>query len=97
MPRRTHLYNAVQLDVVHALPDLISAGLTALMVDTTLMNVEQTTQAVARVVRARNVANSSGSAIAKRRERQAVICSGGFRSASGSIGLSQCVLESQLT
>lgn len=62
---RTHLYNAVQLDVVHALPDLISAGLTALMVDTTLMNVEQTTQAVARVVRARNVANSSGSAIAK--------------------------------
>ena len=62
---RTHLYNAVQLDMVHALPDLISAGLTALMVDTTLMNVEQTTQAVARVVRARNVANSSGSAIAK--------------------------------
>ncbi|WP_225749511.1 DUF3656 domain-containing protein [Paraeggerthella sp. Marseille-Q4926] len=62
---RTHLYNAVQLDVVHALPDLISAGLTALMVDTTFMNVEQTTQAVARVVRARNVANSSGSAIAK--------------------------------
>ena len=62
---RSHLYNAVQLDVVHAIPDLINAGLTALMVDTTLMNVEETTKAVARAVRARNVANSSGSSIAK--------------------------------
>ena len=62
---RSHLYNAVQLDVVHAMPDLINAGLTRLMVDTTLMIVEVTTKAVARVVRARNVANSSGSSIAK--------------------------------
>ncbi|BAK44082.1 U32 family peptidase [Eggerthella sp. YY7918] len=62
---RSHLYNGVQLDVAHTVPDLVSAGVTALMVDTTLMNVEETTKAVARAVRARNVANASGNAIAK--------------------------------
>ncbi len=62
---RSHIYNAVQLDVVHAMPDLINAGLTYLMVDTTLMNVEETSRAVAHVVRARNVANSNGVALTK--------------------------------
>lgn len=62
---RSHLYNGVQLDVVHAMPDLMGAGLSMLMVDTTLMNVEETTKAVARAVRARNVANASGNPIAK--------------------------------
>lgn len=60
---RSHLYNGVQLDIVHAVPDLINAGISAFMVDTTLMNVEETTEAVARVVRARNVALSDGNSI----------------------------------
>ncbi len=62
---RSHLYNGVQLDVAHAMPDLVHAGVTMLMVDTTLMNVEETTEAVRRAVRARNVAHADGNAIAK--------------------------------
>ncbi|OUO87123.1 peptidase U32 [Gordonibacter sp. An230] len=62
---RSHLYNGVQLDVAHAVPDLVRAGIGALMVDTTLMNVEETTRAVARAVRARSVAHASGDAIGK--------------------------------
>ena len=41
---RSHLYNGVQLDVAHALPDLVHAGVSVLMVDATLMNVEETTR-----------------------------------------------------
>lgn len=62
---RSHLYNGVELDVAHTVPDLMHAGLTMLMVDTTLMNVEETSKAVARVVRARSVANADGNALAK--------------------------------
>ena len=62
---RSHLFNGVQLDIAHTMSDLMSAGITAVMVDTTLMNVEQTTQAVARAVRARSVAHASGNNIAK--------------------------------
>jgi putative protease len=42
----------VQLDAVPALPELISAGVSSFMVDTTLMNAEQTAQAVSRAVHA---------------------------------------------
>ncbi len=62
---RSHLYNGVRLDVAHAVPDLMRAGLSMLMVDTTLMNVEETAKAVGRAVRARSVANADGNAIAK--------------------------------
>ncbi|MEF9876538.1 MAG: DUF3656 domain-containing protein [Gordonibacter sp.] len=62
---RGHLYNGVTLDVAHAMPDLIGAGLSAFMVDTTLMNVEETSAAVARAVRARDVALRDGNAVAK--------------------------------
>lgn len=62
---RSHLFNGVQLDVAQTLPDLIHAGVSAFMVDTTLMNVEETTKAVQRAVRARNVAHADGNAIAK--------------------------------
>lgn len=62
---RSHLFNGVELDVAHTMSDLMSVGITAVMVDTTLMNVEQTTQAVARAVRARSVAHASGNNIAK--------------------------------
>ena len=62
---RSHLYNSVQLDVVHALPDIIQAGVSWLMVDATMLNVEEATQAVQRVVRARNIAHAQGAALPK--------------------------------
>ncbi|WP_139650508.1 DUF3656 domain-containing U32 family peptidase [Raoultibacter phocaeensis] len=65
---RSHLYNAVSLDVAHALPDLIDAGVSAVMVDTSLMNVEETTKAVQRAVRARDIALSGGNSVSKAAE-----------------------------
>lgn len=62
---RSHLYNAVQLDVAHAAPDLIAAGVSAFMVDTTLLNVDQTSKAVARAVRARDIALKSGDKVSR--------------------------------
>lgn len=62
---RSHLYNSVPLDVVHALPELISAGVTTFMVDATLMNSEVTAQTVGRTVRALKVALTDGNPVAK--------------------------------
>ena len=62
---RSHLYNGVVLDVAHAMPDLMNAGLSWVMVGATLMTSAQTTEAVARAVRARSVAHASGNAIGK--------------------------------
>ncbi|RDB63907.1 peptidase U32 [Gordonibacter sp. 28C] len=62
---RSHVYNGVVLDVAQVVPDLIAAGVSALMVDATLMNGEETASAVARAVRARDVAQRDGNALAK--------------------------------
>ena len=62
---RSHLYNAVALDIAHLAPELIRAGISAFMVDTTLMNVSQTSKAVARAVRARDIALKSGDKVSK--------------------------------
>lgn len=62
---RSHLYNAVPLDLTHLLPDLIAAGIDEVMVDATLMNVEETTDAVQRTVRARKRALEDGVALGK--------------------------------
>ncbi len=62
---RGHLYNSVQLDIAHLVPDLMSAGISALMVDTTLMNVEEAAAAVARVVRARDIARKGDNRVGK--------------------------------
>lgn len=62
---RSHLYNAVQLDAAHLACELIGAGVSAFMVDTTLMNVEQTTKAVSRVVRARDIAAKGSNSLPK--------------------------------
>ena len=53
---RSHLYNAVRLDATHLACELIAAGVSAFMVDTTLLNVQQTTEIVARAVHARDIA-----------------------------------------
>ena len=63
---RSHLYNGIELDLVASLPDLIDAGVSAIMVDTTFMSVKTTSDAVARAVRARDMALSEHRALAKR-------------------------------
>ncbi len=62
---RSHLYNSVPLDIAHTMPELLAAGVSAFLVDTTLMNGEEAAQAVGRAVRALAVARSDGNAIAK--------------------------------
>lgn len=62
---RSHIYNAVEMDIAHTVPDLIQAGISALLVDTTLMNVAETTKKVARAVRARDIAQKSGDRVSK--------------------------------
>ena len=62
---RSHLYNAVCLDVAHVAPELIRAGVSAFMVDTTCMTVEETTRAVKRALRARDIALRSGDTVSK--------------------------------
>lgn len=62
---RSHLYNAVQMDVAHLMPEIIGAGVSAVLVDTTLMNVKETTEKVARAVRARDIAQKDGNKVAK--------------------------------
>ena len=63
---RSHVYNAVPLDIAHLVPDLLQVGVGALMVDTTMMNTSETTDAVARAVRARDVAIKHGNAIGRK-------------------------------
>ena len=62
---RSHLYNAVEMDIAHLAPELIQAGVSAFMVDTTLMNVAETTKKVSRAVRARDIALKSGDKVSK--------------------------------
>lgn len=62
---RSHLYNSVRLDVAHAFPDLVHAGVTWFMVDASLMTVDETAAAVTRAVKARNVANAQGATLPK--------------------------------
>lgn len=63
---RSHLYNAVEFEVAHAVPDLIRAGVSALMVDATMMNVAETKKAVERTIRARDIALKSGDKVSKK-------------------------------
>ena len=49
---RGHLYNAVPLDVAHAVPDLLGAGLVGFAVDTTLMGEREAEDEFYRVRRA---------------------------------------------
>lgn len=62
---RSHLYNAVPLDIAHLAPDLIAAGVSAFLVDTTMMNVSEVSKKVARAVRARDIALKGGNSVSK--------------------------------
>ena len=52
---RTHLYNGVELDGVPTLCDLQAAGVSAFMVDTTLLERDEAAAAVKRALRARGL------------------------------------------
>ena len=43
---RSHLYNAVELDIASSMPELLAAGISSYMVDATLMNAEETAHSV---------------------------------------------------
>lgn len=62
---RSHLYNAVQMDVAHLMPEIIGAGVSTVLVDATMMNVKETTEKVARAVRARDIAQKDGNKVSK--------------------------------
>ncbi len=63
---RSHLYNGIELDAAGALPDLIDVGVSAFMVDTTLMTKQEAESAVGRIVRACDLALSEHRAVQKR-------------------------------
>ena len=63
---RSHLYNGIELDIAQNIVDLIDIGITAVMVDTTLMDKKGASEAVSRAVRARDLALSERKAISKR-------------------------------
>ena len=63
---RSHLYNGIELDLSASIPDLVSIGISALMVDTTLMDKRAASEAVARALRARDMAMSGQQGVAKK-------------------------------
>lgn len=63
---RSHLFNGVELDAVPTMPDLMDIGISAVMVDTTLLDKKAAADAVARVRRAREAALSEHKALSKR-------------------------------
>lgn len=62
---RAHLYNGVPLDNVPAIPELIEAGVTSFMLDSTLLNAEETAQQTGRLRKALEVFVASGDALHK--------------------------------
>lgn len=63
---RSHLYNGVELDAVPVISDLSDIGISAVMVDTTLLDKKATADAVGRARRARDLAASEHRAVGKR-------------------------------
>lgn len=63
---RSHLYNGIELDAIPALVDLIDMGVTAVMVDTTLMDKKSCTSAVGRALRAVELAFNEHRSLEKR-------------------------------
>lgn len=62
---RSHLYNSVTLDVVPDISDLLAAGVTMFLVDATLMDVEQASQAIGRTREALQAALEGQPAVPK--------------------------------
>ena len=63
---RSHLYNGIELDAVSVVPDFVDMGISAFMVDTTLMDKKTAESAVKRIVRAVEMATTSRRAMERR-------------------------------
>ena len=63
---RSHLYNGIELDAISALPDFIDMGISAFMVDTTLMNKSTAEAAVKRIARAVEIAKDQHRSMERR-------------------------------
>jgi putative protease len=66
---RSHLYNAVPLDLVTAVPELLAIGISTFVVDATLMNAATLKEEVARARRALDLALTNGATLSKREGR----------------------------
>ena len=66
MMGRSHLYNGIELDALATLPDLLDMGITAVMVDTTLLDRKGAEAAVSRAVRAADLAMREHRSVPKR-------------------------------
>jgi putative protease len=63
---RSHLFNAIPLDLIPSMPELVSLGLSTLVVDGTLLNTKELKAEVARAVRARDLALRGAGSLPKR-------------------------------
>jgi putative protease len=63
---RSHLFNAVPLDLVPSMPELVSLGVSTLVVDGTLLAARDLRAAIERTVRARDLAVKGAGSLPKR-------------------------------
>jgi putative protease len=63
---RSHLFNAVPLDLIPSMPELVSLGISTFVVDGTLLTTKDLKTEVARTVRARDLAIKGAGSLPKR-------------------------------
>ena len=63
---RSHLYNGIELDAIPCVPDFADIGISAVMVDTTLLDRKSSADAVGRAIRARDLAAFEHRGVGKR-------------------------------
>jgi hypothetical protein len=63
---RSHLFNAVPLDLIPSMPELVSLGISTFVVDGTLLTTKDLKAEVARAVRARDLAIKGAGSLPKR-------------------------------
>ena len=63
---RSHLFNSVALDLIPSMPELVSLGISTLVVDGTLLSTKELRAEVERCVRARDLAVKGAGSLPKR-------------------------------
>ncbi len=63
---RSHLYNAVALDLIPSMPELVTLGISTMVVDATLLTTKEIKTEVERAVRARDLAVKGAGSLPKR-------------------------------
>jgi putative protease len=62
---RSHIHNAVTLDLVPSIPELLVAGITTFVIDATLLSTKDTTEQIERTKRALKIAQLNGASLKK--------------------------------